>query len=252
MTEPLPDTSPESALHAALRRLFALPGTPQPITELAQVDASGLTRAPCIVVRQGRHWPALAALLDGLAELDLPPAAVSVEASGGFRVWLALAEAQPAARAHRLLRGLQQRYLAELPAADVTLLPRDASPATLPLLPQAVDERWSAFIDPTLGSLFADGDGLDFPPDPERQAALLAAVAPIRPAQFERALAQLDTPAPAAAALELPSDRLPLGGGHDDPKAFLLAVMNDPTVAAAHRIAAAQALLPYWHRPLGQ
>ena len=71
--------------------------------------------------------------------------------------------------------------------------------------------------------------------------------------KFEHALAQLDSAPDRSTTAATPpaSDRLQTGGGFADPKAFLLAVMNDPTVAATHRIAAAQALLPYCHRPAG-
>ena len=41
-----------------------------------------------------------------------------------------------------------------------------------------------------------------------------------------------------------PSAGLAVGSGFVDPKSFLLAVMNDTSASARHRIAAAKALLP--------
>ena len=186
----------------------------------------------------------ISSMLDGLLELDLPLPAVSVEAGGGYRLWFALAEGIDPATCERFLGALQRHFLAEVPVDRIDLTP-------IGTLPIQLGERWSAFIDPTLGSLFTDSDGLDFPPDPERQSALLATVDALSPAVLKHALAQLDT---ADAPTEPPpsaSDTFPLGAAYTDPKAFLLAVMNDPRIAAAHRIAAAQALLPYCHRPAG-
>jgi phage terminase small subunit len=40
--------------------------------------------------------------------------------------------------------------------------------------------------------------------------------------------------------------------GEQDPKAFLLSVMNDPGMDGRHRLEAAKALLPFMHPKLGE
>ncbi len=240
---PMPDT---------FHRLFALPGETDRGDTLPRYDAAGNVRTLQIVLHDSRHWPEIAALLAGLAQLDLPLPAVSVEAEGGYALWFALADPVPAERAGHFLHALRRRFLAEIPVDRIELLPGNAATPTLRRLPRQVGERWSAFIDPTLGSLFADGDGLDFPPDPERQAGLLAAVDLISSEKFERALNRLGQPvSPIADPAVSTGDLLPTGGDYRDPKTFLFAVMNDPRAAAAHRLAAASALLPYCHKPAG-
>ncbi|NTV11175.1 MAG: terminase small subunit, partial [Zoogloea sp.] len=57
-------------------------------------------------------------------------------------------------------------------------------------------------------------------------------------------------PPAAAAPAGGEAARLDVAGHFDDPKGFLLAVMNDPSAGAGLRIEAAKALLPYFHRPL--
>ena len=104
-------------------------------------------------------------------------------------------------------------------------------------------KSWSAFVAPDLAPIFADEPWLDQPPSPEAQASVLARLQSIKPAALAAALARLR---PAA-----PSDRPPepvAAGPQLTPKAFLLAVMQDPTVALDLRIEAAKALLPYFQR----
>lgn len=130
-----------------------------------------------------------------------------------------------------------------------------------------VSGRWSAFIDPGLGSMFIDEAGLATPPNLDAQADLLARLQRITTADFAAALKLLDSPANAAgdgeaAAGVVSADtvatargkrdearaRLAIGGGFTDPTRFLLAVMNDPSASAKQRIRAAKALLPYFAR----
>lgn len=60
----------------------------------------------------------------------------------------------------------------------------------------AGDDRWSAFIDPGMGSLFIDEPWLEMAPTPDKQAELLAGFSEIKVEEFERALSRLAPAAP--------------------------------------------------------
>lgn len=88
-------------------------------------------------------------------------------------------------------------------------------------------------------------------PNAEAQADLLSRVQCIKPGDFQRVLAELAPPpapvltpalAPAAAPLPASAESNPLAA-EQDPRRFLLAVMNDETVELRWRIEAAKALL---------
>ncbi|OGB72222.1 MAG: hypothetical protein A2486_00705 [Burkholderiales bacterium RIFOXYC12_FULL_65_23] len=149
------------------------------------------------------------------------------------------------------------------------------------LIPAQLDEsgHWSAFISPHLAAMFADEPWLDMKPSPDAQADLLLRLKSLSPADWRRAQLQLE-PAEAASTFAAASSPLPAAlpdpaaatgnrpdvenspdaqasatTGHQEPRAasvaeqdprrFLLAVMNDPTVEMGMRIEAAKALLPY-------
>lgn len=198
---------------------------------------------------QAADWDAVATLFAAVQrELDLPAPAISVSASAGFRLWLPLAEAVSPNQAQVFLEGLRQRYLAEFPRQRLRL-GREVQAEAVPA-PDPNTDKWSAFIDPTMGSMFLAEPGLDMAPNRDRQADLLAGIRLIPASDFQRALASLTEapdiqgePAMTAAGSQ---PGLALSQHFDDPQHFLLAVMNDPQARAEHRIAAAQALLPYF------
>lgn len=258
------------SLIAELQRLFGRPGQdlPDPLPEagfaldLVSPDARVWTMVIGIAPAAG--WAPVAALCEGVVnELDLPAPAVSVAGSAGFRVWFSLADPVPLERAEAFLAGLRARFLADVPAALVSLLP-SSSARLVPLAPAqaAGDGRWTAFIDPAMGGMFADETWLDMAPSPERQADLLAGFKSIGAADFGRAMTVLEpggpvVPAPIGPVAGLvmeppavpgaaPHIGLAVGSGFVDPKSFLMAVMNDPGASADHRIEAAKALLPYF------
>lgn len=242
-----------TTLIAELRRLYALPGQTLPDPSAAAegggdlVGPDGQVRTVVVGLAGAAAWPAVAALCEGVeAELELPAPAVSVAGAAGFRVWFSLASAVPLARAVAFGDGLCRRFLAELPAAHVDLLPTPAGRGALPAVPAAegATGRWTAFIDPALGGMFADEPWLAMAPNPERQADLLAGFASIAAADFERVMAMLGAAAAVSPAAAGPA----AGGAFSDPKGFLLAVMNDPGVSLAQRIEAARVLLPYFER----
>lgn len=202
----------------------------------------GQTRTLAVHFARSNDWPAVAALYQAVQEeFELPAPAISVSGSAGYGIWFSLAEAVPIAQATAFLQGLQRHLLAEIPTRHLALEPCAASPA-IPALLEGSD-KWSAFIDPTLGGMFVDEPWLDMEPNPEKQADILAGVRSIKPADFQRVLAQLQTPAQNGdgAANDLPQRP---GEGFNDPRSFLLAVMNDASVSLALRIEAAKALLP--------
>lgn len=220
----------------------------------------GQARTLVIELSRSAHWPQAAALCQGLADdLELPPPAVAVGGPAGYQVWLSLAEPLPLATVRAFLQTLRQKYLAEVPAAALRLYPGEGSDC--PRLPPAALDNggWTAFIDPTMGAMFADETWLPMAPNADKQADMLATLSSIKTADFQRALAQLQAELAAAStddhsssaepatAVSAAKPGLHLDGDFSDPKDFLLALMNDAGASPEHRTEAAKALLPYFH-----
>lgn len=221
-------------LSAALHRLHLLPGD----------SATTARRTLGLAFGRAADWQVIATVWRAVQEeLALPPPAVSIDGEG-YRLWFSFAEALPPETAARFLSGLNTAYL-----TDVTAFcqPFDADNTNLPPCELPGDERWAAFIDPSLGTMFMVDPWLDIPPNRDQQAELLAGCRPIPAADLRRALDRLsspaepDTPPPQAA----PDAGHSLPGPFADPCSFLLAVMNDPHTNLALRIEAAKALLPH-------
>jgi len=247
-------------LTTQLQRLYFLPDQPAEGDEANQafqpVSAEGTVRTLVINFARPADWEALALLYQALQEeLDLPAPAISVSGDKGFRLWLSLAQPVPVAQARHFLAALRRCYLADQPPASLELVP-DTEPASINLVPElnAVTGKWSAFIDPSLGSMFSDESGLEMAPNMDRQADLLAGLKSIDAAAFRHGLAKLaaDEPSPSPAAAHEAGESahrrstLNVGNNYRDPQSFLLAVMNDPSASAGQRIKAAKALLPYF------
>jgi hypothetical protein len=110
----------------------------------------------------------------------------------------------------------------------------------MPPLPpvQVAEGHWSAFVTVDLAEVFADEHWLDLPPTPDAQADVLSRLQCTAAGDLLRAvdrLASLEAPSPEAAAAG--------GANRQDPRSFLLEVMNDRSVALPLRIEAAKALL---------
>ena len=230
-------------LDTELERLFlgGLVFAPDAAQVLSLTDVRGRTRALVLEVVQPTNWDALSEVWQGVQmELELPAPGIAVSGSDGLQLWFSLASAIPAAEAHAFLEALRERFLDHVPAARVRLWPTpDGHHAALVPALQA-DGNWSAFVAPDLAAIFSDTPWLDVEPGEEGQAALLRALQSITPATLDAALAGMRPaarPAPArdtASAAHVDSD---------DPREFLLRVMNDEGAPLALRIEAAKALL---------
>ena len=214
----------------------------------------GLVRALVLELARPADWGLLSPVWRGLqTDLALPAPAVMVSGGDGYQLWLSLAEPVPLAEAATFLEALRRHYLAEVAPQRIRLTPALAAPASQPALPvpsqQLATGYWSAFVAPDLAPIFADEPWLDQPPSPEAQASVLAGLQSIKAAAFAAALARLRPVAPTKRPPE-PSSSVtscaPLASSERlSPKAFLLAVVQDPAVALDLRIEAAKALLPY-------
>jgi hypothetical protein len=223
-------------LTSELHRLY------QPLT-----GADGRARAMVLTVGKPADWEAVSAVWQAVqAELSLPAPAIAVSGQEDYQLWFSLEEAIPLAEVQAFFGALRERYLSHLGAARIGMLPSpDAASSREDLLPgrEVLKGQWSAFVAPDLAPIFAETPWLDIPPSPEGQADLLSRVQRIRPRDWQAAWALLQAPqaspaSPSSSSASAPSAKL-------GPKAFLLGVMNDETVALALRIEAAKALLPY-------
>ncbi len=199
-----------------------------------------LPRALVLELARPAEWLPLAAVWQGVqADLGLPAPAVAVNGADGLQLWFSMAEPLARARADAFLLGLRQRYLPGWP---------DLSPVRLgwvsPRMPaqRADGGCWAAFLAPDLAALFADTPWLDLAPGDDGQADLLAPLMSITPAQFEVAMARLQSAAPASA----PAPMAVVGTrvqGPQEARQFLLSVMNDRDAPLALRVESAKALL---------
>lgn len=245
-----------SRLQAEQQRLFLRgdgEGRGAVSADLALAGRDGLARAMVLEVAGRGAWSALAGAWQGVqADLQLPAPAIAVSGGDAYQLWFSLSQPVPATQAASFLEGLRRRYLGEVEPERVRMMPSAGSARQATRLPpvQVGPERWSAFVTVDLAAVFGDEPWLDLPPTPDAQAELLARLHCMEPADLVRALEKL---APSAASPSpQPSPASGSGGGGEgpqDPKAFLLAVMNDGTVELKLRIEAARALLPYCEHP---
>ena len=234
------------------------------------VSPAGMARAMVVSFARATDWEQVANLYQAVQdELDLPAPAVSVSGRKGYSLWFSLAEALPLAQIQAFLAALRLKYLADIPLVHLELQPDALAIKTLAPARHNATGKWSAFIDPSMGSMFIVEPGLEMAPILDRQAGMLAGLKSIKAVNFQRALSILQAPseldgepavtlAEAAARLPTKASRPPdladgyryskLGEGntYTDPRDFLLALMNDSSVGVKQRIKAAKALLPYF------
>jgi len=243
-------------LQTQYHRLYLPPGSDTAAAR-GLIDPDGQVRAMVLALAQPADWATLAPVWRGVqADLAWPAPAIAVNGVDAFELWFSLAQPVPVIEAVACLQGLRQRYLADVKPARVRPWPTaDAAPWAAPLIPALhAPERWSAFVAPDLAAVFGGDDpSLDVQPGDDAQADQLGRLLSIQPSDWQAAAAQLQaapaavTPAPSAPAAPAHAPapaHSALNGPYEDPRRFLLAVMNDPTVALALRIDAARALLP--------
>jgi len=210
------------------------------------IDREGRVRALVMELTRPASWGLLSSVWQGVqAELGLPAPAISVSGIDGLQLWFSLAEPVTAAQGHAFLDSLRARFLADIDARRVRLMPASGASALHAGVVPALQEEtgnWSAFVAPDLAPIFAETPWLDIAPSEEGQATLLRGLETMKPAAFEEALQRLTTASDTSAAPS--AARQPESAAADqDPRRFLLGVMNDETVTLALRIEAAKALL---------
>lgn len=245
-------------LQSEQRRLYLPTDPATPPDSLA--DPQGRVRCLVLELTGPPDWKVLARVWQGVQDLGLPAPAIAVSGSDGLQLWFSLAEPLAAARGHAFLLGLRTRFLTEVKPGRIRLMPASGAIAGRPDLharlvpapqpgPGGDGGNWSAFVAPDLAPVFGDTPWLDIPPSPEGQAELLRRLVPMAPAAFDTAWQMLglgrQKPAPPAEPGATPrmaaaEEQAP---AHEEPRAFLLRVMNDAGVDLALRIEAAKALL---------
>jgi hypothetical protein len=248
-------------LRSELHRLY-LP-RPQTHSEAdaqpsALIDPQGMVRAMVMALAGPPSWELLSKVWHGVqTELELPAPAIAVSGVDGLQLWFSLAEPVTASQAQTFLVALRARFLPDIDARRLRLMPAADASALHPerharLVPALQEQtgHWSAFVAADLAPIFADTPWLDIAPSEEGQANLLRGLHTMKPAGFEEALKRLGPTAPSAAA-PLAKPQPVSAMANEDPKRFLLRVMNDDSVALALRIEAAKALLQHSneHRP---
>jgi hypothetical protein len=211
-------------LQAELQRLYPAP-------------AEGGVRALVLELSGAAAWEPLSRVWQGVqVDLQLPAPGIAVSGSG-YQLWFSVAQPVPTQQALAFLEALRRRYLADVPPERLRTSPAPAAAPEITGMPPAErgEDRWSAFVAPDLAALFVDEPWLDLPPGNDAQAELLSRLQCMSPADLERALA---APATEGATAASPPPQ--------DPRGFLLAVMNDRAIELPLRIEAAKALLPYF------
>lgn len=215
-------------------------------------DTQGRVRALVLGLARPADWRVVSAVWLGVqVDLGLPAPAIAVSGTDAYQLWFSLAEPLPAPQALAFLKALSARYLQGIAPERITLMPSISAhmPPQIqhaPLVPaeQLPMDQWSAFVAPDLAPVFAQTPWLDIPPNLEGQADLLSGLSSISPVDWSQALARLGPPAVVGAEASPEA-----AGVNTDPRAFLLSVMNNETVALGLRVDAAKALLPYFEVP---
>lgn len=179
----------------------------------------------------------------------------------GYQLWFALDKPVDRQKGYAFLQALCRHYGVDNPQLRVRCFPGSRAqgpmdpsawePKAVPAVENPAEMHWSAFVAPGLAALLAQEPWLDHPPSPEAQADLLSRHSVMSTTAFEAALAVLEPSADTL--LDIPRQAQPAHGqtariqGYDagDPKGFLLAVMNDPSVPLIQRMDAAKSLLPF-------
>ena len=122
-------------LQSEWRRLYLARDADDPQADAGAaglIAPDGSVRAMVLELARPADWNALAPLWQGVQlELELPAPAIAVNGHDGYQLWFSLAQAVPAARARDFLEALAQRYLPEVAATRLALLPEPDACADL-------------------------------------------------------------------------------------------------------------------------
>ncbi|OWQ48015.1 hypothetical protein CDL60_05345 [Roseateles noduli] len=225
-------------------------------TEFQRLYAAGpegSVRALVLDVGRPSDWELLGAVWRGVQlDLSLPAPGIAIAGENSYQLWFSLQQGCTQDEATAFFDALKGRYLSSVAAPRIRCL------TEAPVVPAEVREgQWSAFVAPDLAPVFVEATWLDIPPGVEGQADLLKSLKSITPQAWRAAMEQLEPPAvqdlaptPAPTPAPWSSDVVPTAASYppstsfNDPRAFLLQVMNDASVPMALRIEAAKALLP--------
>ena len=249
------------ALTTELNRLFTCSAS-DGVQPTVWISPDRCVRALVLELGRPADWDAVGAMWQAVqADLALPAPAIAVSGIDAYQLWFSLLEPVPAAVGSTFLSRLRARYWSDIADARLRLLPFTeptsgewVHAAPVPML-QECNGNWSAFVIPGMASLFADAPWLDAHPSPEAQAEVLSQVRSIQPTQFQAAREHLASAIPSGEQPVMPSHahnthlQVTRHPGNEaaakGPHAFLLDVMNDPSIAMQWRLEAAKALLPY-------
>lgn len=213
----------------------------------AWLDAQGRTRVLMLELRCPADGTMLSHIWRSVqVDWEWPAPAMAVSGTDGLQLWFSLAEPVPVAEAVTLLAGLRQWHVPGWGAHRVRQWPEQPVLGELAPVPrcEAASGHWAAFVAADLMPLFEESPWLDIAPGEEGQAQLLAGLGSVRPAQWRAVMAQLQpVSVPPSVQAPLPQGAV-AAGETNDPRQFLLRVMNDEAVPMALRIEAAKALLP--------
>ena len=201
-------------------------------------------RVMVLALRHPEAWALLAPIWQGVqVDWAWPAPAIAVNGHDAFELLFAIEKPASRDEAMALLHRLCRQYLLDQHKDRLSFWPNaDNSDFVAPIAKRIPSQnsatgRWSAFVAPDLAAVFGDDPSLDLPPGDEAQAEVLARIQPIPAADWQRAIASA---APAALSVSQPATT---PKPQDDPRRFLLNVMNDATVDMALRVEAAKALL---------
>lgn len=231
-------------LHTELSRLYLSPAAEDgsAVDESRLFTTNGLNRSLVLGLTRPADWDAMSRVWQGVqADLELPAPAIAVCGAEGYQLWFSLAQAVTVAQAQGFLELLRLRYLSAVAPRRITLWPAQSAHTRLVPALQADTGQWSAFVSSDLAAVFADDPSLDLPPGEDNQADLLSRLKSIQPGELQAAL-ELLQPAATPPATSAPS--VVTTHTQQDPRGFLLTVMNDASVPLVLRIEAAKALLP--------
>jgi hypothetical protein len=254
----------QSELHRLYLPRVAVDALHEPSSSFL-IDPFDRTRTMVLEVTRPPSWELLGRVWLGVqTELELPAPGIAVSGSDGLQLWFSLVDAIAVAQAHAFLEALRSRFLPEverermrlMPASEASVLDQALHAALAPA-PQASTGHWSAFVSSDLAAVFVDTPWLDIPPGDEGQAALLRGLESVSAAAFEAACRRLERDAAATASApdaasdlgrrsERPAPSTRAGSAAeagDEPRRFLLRVMNDESVPMALRIEAAKSLM---------